>query len=58
MTDRSTVQISFRLTLELVRRLDAHAERLQKEQRGIEFNRSDVVKMLLTRALDREEKRK
>ncbi len=47
----------FRLPADLVRRLDALAERLSEERPGIEITRSDVVRMLLLRGVDEEERR-
>ena len=55
MTPKSTEpgeQLAFRLPKALIARLDKHAERLAKENPGLEFTRTDVVKTLLTRALD------
>lgn len=55
MTPKSTEpgeQLAFRLPKTLIARLDKHAERLAKEHPGLEFTRTDVVKTLLTRALD------
>ena len=36
----------------LLRRLDRHAEQLRREQPGVEITRSDVIRLLLGRALD------
>ena len=47
-----TTQIAVRLTDRLLARIDRHAKRLGKEQRGVQFNRTDAVKDLLVRALD------
>lgn len=49
--------IPFRLPEDLVKRLDRHAERLRKEQRGMRVTRADVVRVLLTEGLDRVEGR-
>lgn len=54
----TTQQTAFRLPVALVKRLDAHVQKLKKEQPGLDVTRADVVRMLLTRQLDREEKRK
>ena len=42
---------AFRLPVEMVKRIDAHADRLAKLT-GLKVSRADVVKMLLARALD------
>lgn len=47
-----TTQVAVRLTDRLLARIDRHAKRLGKEQRGVQFNRSDAIKDLLVRALD------
>jgi len=45
------VQIALRLDAELLRRLNAHRARLQAEQPGMNWSRSDAVRALLIRAL-------
>ena len=45
-------QIVVRLPRALVERVDAHVEKLKKEQPGMRITRSDAVRMMLTRALD------
>jgi hypothetical protein len=47
-----TVQVAFRLPEKIVVRVDRHAKRLGKEQRGVTFTRSDAIRDLLVRALD------
>lgn len=47
-----TEQVAFRLPKALVARLDAYAARLEEEQPGMSFTRTDVVRVLLTKALD------
>ncbi|MBA3461077.1 MAG: hypothetical protein H0T46_14025 [Deltaproteobacteria bacterium] len=47
-----TTQVAVRLTDRLLSRIDRHAKRLGKEQRGVEFNRTDAIKDLLARALN------
>lgn len=47
-----TQQAAFRLSTSLLERLDSYAERLRREQPGMTVSRSDVVRLLLTRALD------
>ena len=42
---------AFRMEPALLKRLDKHAERLSTET-GLPVNRADVVRLLLTRALD------
>jgi hypothetical protein len=48
-------QIVVRLPGSLLERLDAHAERMRREVPGPAWKRSDVVRMLLARALDEAE---
>lgn len=48
----ATQQVAFRLPLSLLTRLDQHAERMRTEQKGLSVTRADVVRLLLTRALD------
>jgi hypothetical protein len=45
----------FRLPATLVKRLDRYAERLRASQPGLRVTRGDVVRMLLTHALDASE---
>lgn len=52
-----TEQVAFRLPKGLIKRLDAYAAHLEKEQSGMTFTRTDVVRVLLTRALDAEEEK-
>lgn len=47
--------LSFRVSAELIERLDAIVEREQKSQGDDSINRSDVILALLTQALEREE---
>lgn len=51
-------QIVVRVSSALVERIDAYAERLRVEQPGPAWKRSDVVRLLITRALDDTEPRK
>ncbi len=44
--------MAVRLTDRLLARIDRHAKRLGKEQRGVLFNRTDAIKDLLVRSLD------
>lgn len=50
--DVKDAQIVVRLPSALVERLDAHAERLREEQPGPAWTRSDVLRLLVSRALD------
>jgi hypothetical protein len=45
-------QLVVRLPAAMMKRLDAYAERLRKEQPGPTWRRSDVVRKLLAEALD------
>ena len=45
-------QIVVRLPKTHVERVDAHAQRMKAEQPGLRITRSDVVRVLLARALD------
>jgi hypothetical protein len=47
----ATKMVAFRLTTDMVKRLDAHAARLHA-MTGLEVTRADVVKLLLGRGLD------
>ena len=51
----TTTQVAFRLPDELLRRIDRHAERMREGQPGVNVSRTDVVRMLLTRALEHAE---
>jgi hypothetical protein len=57
-----TKQLAIRLEEPLLARIDAYVERLKKERPGIDVNRTDAVRSLLTMALDQleapEKKRK
>jgi hypothetical protein len=48
----ATTQAAFRLPRSLLARLDSYAERVRGEQKGLNVTRADVVRLLLTRALD------
>jgi hypothetical protein len=47
-----TEQVAFRLPRKLIARLDDYAKRVAGEQPGMTVTRTDVVRILLTRALD------
>ncbi len=49
-------QQAFRLPESIIERLDRYAERLRREQPGLEVSRADVVRLLLARALEQEER--
>ncbi len=51
-----TEQVAFRLPTSLVKRLDDYAGRMAKEQPGMTFTRTDVVRVLLVRGLDAEQR--
>ena len=51
-------QVAFRLPASLLERLDRYAVQLEREQRGMTVNRTDVVRILLTRGLDDAEARR
>lgn len=52
-----TKQTAFRLPADLIRRLDRLAERFARERPGLAVTRADVVRILLTRAVEEEEER-
>lgn len=52
-----TVAVAFRVPLQLVHRLDQHAKRMGQQTPGLVYSRVDALKVLLTKALDQEEKR-
>lgn len=52
-----TKQTAFRLPPDLIRRLDRLAQRYADERPGLAVTRADVVRILLTRAVDEEEAR-
>lgn len=52
-----TTQVAFRFTVELIDRIDHHVERMRAATPGVEYNRADAVRSLLTTALDAVEKK-
>ena len=50
-----TTQVNFRLTPELIARLDAHAERMRVKHPGLRATRVDALRILLLDALERVE---
>lgn len=55
MPTRRTLMTHFRLSTELVKRIDAHASRLRERFPGLLISRSDALRMLVERALQDEE---
>ncbi|MFZ0254398.1 MAG: hypothetical protein WAN46_01860 [Gammaproteobacteria bacterium] len=53
---RAMVQVVFRLPVELMDRLDGYVKRLNKADRSRRVTRSDVVRQLLTKALEPKDK--
>jgi hypothetical protein len=51
MLDQATKQLTFRLPESLIERVESCVASIQK-QSGLTVTRADVVRMLLTRALD------
>jgi metal-responsive CopG/Arc/MetJ family transcriptional regulator len=58
MDETKDEQIVVRLPSSLLGRLDALAEELRRETPGPAWSRSDVVRMLLARALDEAERKR
>jgi hypothetical protein len=52
-----TQPVAFRLETELLKRLDEHAKRMAAETPGLKLTRTDVVRVLLLKGLDAEDKR-
>jgi hypothetical protein len=46
---------AFRLSVDLMKRLDRHAERLRAEHPGLKVTRADALRLLLNEALDAKE---
>ncbi len=51
-----TMQTAFRLPKDLLERLDRHVDRVNADTPGLDLNRTDVVRMLLTKGLDEAER--
>lgn len=49
-----TQQVAFRLSVDLVKRIDAYVARMKTREPGLEVTRADAVRVLLTKALDAE----
>lgn len=45
-------QTAIRFPAELVERIDTYAEELRREHPGVKFSRSDIIRLLINRALD------
>jgi metal-responsive CopG/Arc/MetJ family transcriptional regulator len=52
MPSEPTTQVAVRLPDRLLARVDRHAKRLAKQERGVQFTRTDAIRDLLTRALE------
>jgi len=50
-----TKQVNFRMPLDLLKRLDQHAKRMQKQLPGLRIDRTGALKFLLEKALAAEE---
>jgi predicted DNA-binding protein len=50
-----TKQVAFRLPVSLLKRLDAHAERLRRDAPWSNATRADAARALLTEALEAQE---
>ena len=57
MDHDATQQTAFRLPTALLARLDQYGARLRAEHPGMTVTRADVVRMLLTKALDEADSR-
>ena len=49
-------QVAFRFPEDLIMRVDRHAERMRAAAPGVDINRADAVRSLLTLALDQIER--
>lgn len=58
VTQEQNAQLVVRLSQALLDRVDAHAERLREQIPGSSWKRADVVRLLLTQALDAAEPKK
>jgi hypothetical protein len=55
--DRGTVQITFRLDVDVVRQLDAEAERIARENPGLTVGRTEILRMFINESLARRSRR-
>lgn len=58
LPETGTVQITFRLPVEVVRKLDAEVERIARENFGVKVERTEIVRRIVTDALMKRGKRK
>jgi len=49
-----TIQVGFRLPVELVEAMDKYVEALRKRTPGLSVTRADAVRMLLSRGLEQD----
>lgn len=52
-----TVQITFRLPVEIVRQLDAEAERIARENFGVNVERTEIIRQIVVDAMAKRNKR-
>jgi len=52
----SETVVSFRFSDEILKRVDKHVERMEKNEPGLKFTRADAVRTLVVRALEAIEK--
>lgn len=50
-----SIQVAVRMTPDLLKRLDAHVERMREAQPGLEPNRADAIRVLLAEGLEQAE---
>lgn len=58
MPEDDTLQVGFRMPTDLVKRIDAHAAKLEADRPGSRVTRSDAIRELLEIALRQTEGRK
>lgn len=54
MADESTIQMNIRMPIDLMNKLEAHVAKLQAAMPGVRMTVSDVVRNLLSKALEAE----
>jgi hypothetical protein len=52
----SETVVSFRFSDEILKRVDKHVERMEKNEPGLKFTRADAVRTLVVRGLEAVEK--
>jgi hypothetical protein len=57
LPDTGTVQITFRLPVEIVRQLDAEAERIARENFGVNVERTEIIRQIVVDAMGKRSKR-